>query len=111
MTFNWDINTLGVLAVIGQAVALVVFWVRTSDTADAARRAAAEAEGLARAAHDKLALHVSAHQMFREEVAKEYISRDLLRDFEERFGGDIRKLSSAMEMLTTRIDRALERKP
>jgi protoporphyrinogen oxidase len=110
MTFDWDINTAGVLAVIAQGVALVVFWVRTSDTAASAKRDAAAAEELARAALDKLALHIGVHQMFREEVAKEYISRDLLRDFEERFGGDIRKLSSAMEMLTTRIDRALERK-
>jgi hypothetical protein len=109
MTFNWDINTLGILAIAAQAVGLVVFWVRTSDKAAAADARAVLAEELAREAHNKLAIHVGAHQMFREEVAKQYISREILRDFEDRISVDIRDLSKSMVELASRIDRALER--
>jgi hypothetical protein len=103
MTFNWDINALGILAIIAQFVALVIFWVRTSDRATQAEKKADEAR-------TSITLLGAAFAAYREQVAREYISREMLRDFEARVGDGFRDIKKLIESLSGRIDKALVEK-
>jgi hypothetical protein len=84
-----NLSTIASLAaLLAQVVILVASLTRTTEKAGDAKKIALEA-------HGKIALLRSEFALYREYVAKEYITRDLLREFEER--------------LTKEIDRVIER--
>lgn len=91
------------------------FWVnvatRINDADSTAKRSlqeAAEANVTAKGAHDRITVQAEAFGLYRERVARDYVSRDILREMEERISATIRdsaKVSSeALNNLSTRID-------
>lgn len=92
------------------------FWVnaatKISDSNSAAKHSlqeAAEANATAKSAHDRITVQAEAFGLYRERVARDYVSRDILREMEERISATIRdsaKVSSdALNNLSSRIDK------
>lgn len=102
MTFEWDFDTATLLAFVTQIILLIVFMVKTSNTAKAALTAAQTATEEAAEAHDKIATLHGLLSLHREQVAREYVDKALLREMEAR-------LSHSLEGLSDRIDEALNR--
>lgn len=105
MTPTWDPATLTV--VLGQAVLLIVFLVRTANTAKSADKKAEEARDRADEAHEKVAALQGLLALHREQVAREYVDRDVLRDMETRLTNRINSLGDRID---ESVDRALQRK-
>lgn len=85
------------------------FWLRFSDRitkaharADAAMVVAEEARAEAKEGSEKTTLLSASFGIYREQVAREYIHREVMREVEER-------LTSAIDRLGDRLDRVLER--
>ena len=100
------IGALAGLAVAGTTV--VTFWINFSSRistaesdAKAARESAKDAKQIALDAHEKLAIERAAFSLYREQVAREYIHRESMREVEDR-------LTQAIERLGDRLDRVLE---
>ncbi len=104
MTFTWDFNTATLLAILGQAVLLIWFMFTTSSTAKSAMKLAEDAKTKADEAHEKVAVLHGALHLHREQVAREFVDRDALRDMEAR-------LTNRIESLGERIGEAMERQP
>lgn len=102
MNFSWDINTATLLAIGTQIVVTVVFLVKTANKAEAAGELAKEAKKIALEALEKNALLHSLLGLHREQVAKEYVDKETLREMEDRIAGSLNRLSD-------RIDEALSR--
>jgi hypothetical protein len=102
LTFTWDFNTATLSLIVGQIVLLIVFLVRTSNTAKAAHALAVEAKKLASEAHDRISTLQSVLGLHREHVAREYADKNEIHEMEKR-------LSKAIDRLGERIDEALHR--
>lgn len=102
MSFQWDFNTATLLAFVSQIVLLIVFMVKTSNTAKSALTAAQAAAKRADEAHDRITTQHGLHSLLREEVARDYVDKRLMREMESR-------LSAALDRLSDRIDEALNR--
>jgi len=105
MTISWDFNATTLLAfgvqAVTQAVLLIIFLVRTDFRVKSAREVADSAKKSADEAHNKIAMQDSAHALFREQVAREYVSREALREMEDRLAGSIKEIRE-------RLDRVLD---
>lgn len=101
MTFSWDFNTATLLAIVTQAVLVTIFLVRGDARSRSAKDLAKEAKVRADEAHNKIAVQESAQALFREQVAREYVSREALREMEERLGNSI-------DGIRERLDRVLD---
>ena len=97
MTFTWDFNTATLLAIAGQVVVVIVFMVKTANTAKSARDEAMDAKKSADGAHEKIGLMQASLALHREQVAREYVDRDVLREMEERLSGSIDRLSNRID--------------
>ena len=94
MTFSWDFNTATLIAIGVQIVVFVVYLVKTNGTANSAFDLAKAAHRKATDAHEKISIVSASLALHREQVAKEYVDRDALREMEERIMdaiGDLRK--------------------
>ncbi|MFG1399811.1 hypothetical protein [Roseixanthobacter pseudopolyaromaticivorans] len=106
----------GNIATAGAAVcALIIFWMNLSDRISKASSAAetanivaqnaiAKAENAAQTAGMKAEMLSADLAKFREQVAKDYVSRESMRELEDRVVGAIDKLGD-------RFDRMFEGKP
>jgi hypothetical protein len=99
-----------VITALGAVGGIIGFWTRYSDRitkadnkADAAQRAADEGRKEAKEALDKIGIQGAAFALYREQVAREYTSRETLREFEDRF-------ERAIDRLGDRIDHAIEQR-
>jgi hypothetical protein len=105
------IEWAGVGALAGLAVAIttvIAFWIGFSDrigraqaAGDAAAKEAAEAKRIALDAHTSLTGAHAQFALYREQVAREYIHREVMREVEERLTAEIKRLGE-------RLDRVLE---
>lgn len=102
MLFSWDFNTATLLAIGTQIVLTVVYVVKAANSAKTALDLAEEAKKLAVEALDKNAILHGLLGLHREQVAKEYVDKETLREMEDRIAGSINRLSD-------RIDEALNR--
>ncbi len=102
MAFQWDFDTATLLAFVAQIVTLIVFMVRTANTAKSAHTRAEAAMKRADDAHDRIAVQHGLHSLLREEVARDYVDKRLLRETETRF-------TNAIDRLSDRIDEVLDR--
>lgn len=105
---NDVITWASLVAAIGSISAIIGFWTRYSDrltkaeaAAESARLAAVDARAEAKGAHDRINLLDQAFGLYRERVAHDYASRDILREVETR-------LTDAIDRLGDRFDRAIE---
>jgi len=100
MTFTWDFNTATLMAIAGQVVLLIVFLIKTANTAKTAMQRAKDANDLAEDAHTKIALLTGQLSLHREQVARDYVDRD-----------DLREIKDMIEGLQRRIDKLIEQRP
>ena len=127
MNVVWEINAISLIAIVAHFVGVAVFVVRASDRAIQAdkkaekaldlshetkerlivigntERAATQAAECARECKDKIVILNGAFAAYRESVAQTYVSRDALRDLEDRVERSIDKLGE-------HIERALEKR-
>jgi hypothetical protein len=90
-----------VAGVAGFGLAFATFWLTFGSRIATAETKAANAELAAKDASDKVAILQSAFSLYREQIAREYIHREAMREVEDR-------LTAAIDRLTERLDRVLE---
>lgn len=101
MVIDWQINGTVILVVGAHLVAVIVFLVRAADRASRAEEAAKAFEAKLKHIDDRVTLAAAALSLFREEVAREYASRETMRELEER-------VVKAIDRVSDRLDRVLE---
>jgi hypothetical protein len=84
------------------AIAILGFWMSLSSRLTKAEVTALEAKDDAKEASEKAALLSASFALYREQIAREYIHREVMREVEDR-------LTQAIERLGDRLDRVLER--
>lgn len=108
------ISTVTALGVLG---GFVIFWMslatkiseaqstgeKAQSAAENALQEGVEAHKAASLAHDRITVQAESFGLYRERVAREYVSRDILREMEER-------LTLAITNLGTRLDKAINNK-
>lgn len=103
---NGDIVTWGAVALaIGSVISIVTFWTRYSDRitkaeaiAKNAIEVAQEAKKDAHETSEKIAILSASFGLYREQIARDYIHREVMREVEDR-------LTSAINGLGERLDR------
>jgi biopolymer transport protein ExbB/TolQ len=105
---NEVITWISVAAGVASLLSILRFWMTYSDritkaevAAKAAKDIAEEAKKDAHEASEKLAILAASFSLYREQVAKEYIHREVMREVEDR-------LTAAIDRLGTRFDRFTE---
>lgn len=103
---------------LGVGGGFVKFWIsfatrvsKAESTSQSSLQEAAEARTMAASAHERITVQAESFGLYRERVARDYVSRDILREMEERLGTTIResaKVSSdAITHLSNRLDQAM----
>lgn len=99
----------GLLGICVSGIAIVSFWMNFATkiannkaAAEAAATAAKAATEIAHEASEKVTLLSAGFGIYREQVAREYIHREVMREVEDR-------LTAAIERLGDRLDRVLEK--
>lgn len=93
--------TIAIASVV-PALAIVGFWMTLSSRLTKAEITSQEAKDDAKEANSKATLLSTAFALYREQIAREYIHREVMREVEDR-------LTQAIERLGDRLDRVLER--
>lgn len=84
------------------ALAILGFWMAISSRLTKAEITADDAKQDAEEANQKATLLSASFALYREQIAREYIHREVMREVEDR-------LTQAIERLGDRLDRVLER--
>jgi len=103
MQFSWEINLSTIFMIGGAALAVIRFWLSAETKAIQADKRAAEAEAKADKAHEKIAIlqaSVSAYQLTQ---AERLVSREVLREVEDRLAGSIDKLGDRLDNLVKEL--------
>lgn len=97
-----DWPTLAAIATVSVAVLTILgFWMHFSDRVTEARRDAKQAKEDTKENSEKISLMNAAFALYREQVARDYISREMMQEFE-------RRLTTAIDRLGERFDKFLE---
>lgn len=91
-----------IASLIVPAIAIISFWVTFTSRLTKAEVTAEEAKEDAKEANSKATLLSASFSLYREQIAREYIHREVMREVEDR-------LTQAIERLGDRLDRVLER--
>ena len=91
-----------ITALIVPAIAILGFWMTLSARLAKAEITSLEAKEDAKEANAKATLLSASFSLYREQIAREYIHREVMREVEDR-------LTQAIERLGDRLDRVLER--
>lgn len=86
----------------GFTLAFATFWIRFGSRISTAESVATEAQKASDHSRDQLAILTAQFSLYREQIAREYIHREVMREVEER-------LTQAIDRLGDRLDRVLER--
>jgi hypothetical protein len=86
-----------ILAVGGATLGLTRYWINAGTTAEAALQEARDVRNLAQAAHDKIAALTSALGAYREIQAEKLVSREVLRQVEDRLAEAIQRLGDRFD--------------
>lgn len=85
----------------GSIIAIVTFWMNRGRAEGENSATASDAKKMALEAHIKIGALDAAFGLYRENVAKEYVSRSTLHEVEIRITG-------AIDRITDRLDRIIE---
>ncbi|QPF87043.1 hypothetical protein IC762_12395 [Bradyrhizobium genosp. L] len=94
-----EIAALGTLGAF--SIAFATFWIKFGGRVAAAESNAKSAKDDAKEANDKAALLSTSFSLYREQVARDYIHREVMREVEDR-------LTAAIDRLGDRLDRFVE---
>jgi hypothetical protein len=83
------------------AIAIIGFWMNFSDRISDARNEARIAREVAKENSERISSMNASFALYREQVARDYISREMMQEFE-------RRLTSAIDKLGERFDRYVE---
>ncbi|QJP13668.1 hypothetical protein G3545_08375 [Starkeya sp. ORNL1] len=100
MMIDWQINGSLVIIVGAHLIGMVVFLVRAADRSARAEIAARDIEAKLKHAEERIVLEAAALAQFREQVAREYVSREAMRELEER-------VVKAIDRVGDRLDRII----
>lgn len=124
VNFTWDVNPVALLALLGGAVTVIAFWIRASDVAASAKRLAEVTEKEAREArkvadeacrvakiaqeeaaksHERISTLQAAIAAYREVQAERLVSREVLREVEDRLAGSIDRLGDRLDSLVKEL--------
>ncbi|MBA1159344.1 hypothetical protein [Microvirga mediterraneensis] len=104
MQFNWDISISTIFMIGGAALTVIRFWIAAEQKALAAEKAAKEANESAAKAHEKIIVlqaALNAHQITQ---AERLVSREVLREVEERLSDSIDGLGTRFEKMGEKLD-------
>jgi len=104
MQFSWDINLSTIFMIGGAALALIRFWIAAEQKAVQAEKRALEAEAKADKAHEKIAILQASVNAYQVTQAERLVSREVLREVEERLSGSIDQLGARFERLGEKLD-------
>ncbi len=90
------------LSMVVPGLAILGFWMTFASRLTSAEATAKEAREDAKEANEKATILSAAFSLYREQIAREYIHREVMREVEDR-------LTAAIERLGDRLDRVLER--
>ncbi len=90
------------VALIIPTLGIIGFWMTISSRLTKAEVVADDAKKDAEEANHKATLLSASFSLYREQIAREYIHREVMREVEDR-------LTQAIERLGDRLDRVLER--
>jgi hypothetical protein len=91
-----------ILASALPAMGIIGFWMKLSSRLTKAETVAVDARDDAKEANEKSTILSASFSLYREQIAREYIHREVMREVEER-------LTQAIDRLGDRLDRVLER--
>lgn len=100
MALDWQINGSLVLILGAHLVGVVVFLVRAADRSARAEIAARDIEVRLKQIEERIVREAAALAQFREQVAREYVSREAMRELEER-------VVKAIDRVGDRLDRIM----
>jgi biopolymer transport protein ExbB/TolQ len=100
MDIDWQISGTVVVVLAAHLVAVVIFLTRAADRASRSELAVREVEKKLRHLEERIALEATALAYFREQVAREYVSREAMRELEER-------VVRAIDRVGDRLDRII----
>lgn len=104
MQFNWEISFATVFMIGGAALGIIKFLIAAEQKANQADKRAADAETKANLAHEKIALLQASINAREITQAERLVSRDVLREVEERLSRSIDQLGSRFEGLGEKLD-------
>ena len=90
-----------VAALAGFGIAFATFWLTFGGRIGKAETDASNALAQSKEANEKVAIQTAAFSLYREQVAREYIHREVMREVEDR-------LTQAIDRLGERLDRFTE---
>ncbi len=97
MTLEWW-QILAAAAVVGTAMlGLIRQWITAATVAEAALAEARDVRTLAQSSHDKIAALTSALGAYREIQAEKLVSREVLRQVEDRLAEAIQRLGDRFD--------------
>lgn len=100
MTLEWA--AIGAIAALaGFGLAFATFWLTFGGRIAKAETESANAMSVAKDANDKIAIQTAAFALYREQIARDYIHREAMREVEDR-------LTQAIDRLGERLDRFTE---
>lgn len=89
-------------SIVVPALAIIGFWMTLSARLAKAELTATESKVAAKEANEKATLLSASFALYREQIARDYIHREVMREVEDR-------LTQAIERLGDRLDRVLDR--
>lgn len=90
-----------IIGATGSVIAVVTFWMNRGRAEGENSATASDAKKIAIDAHEKIAALDAAFGLYRERVAADYVSRDTLREVEER-------ITRAIDRLGDRFDKIID---
>lgn len=94
---NWDFNAATLLAIGAQVVLIIVFMVKTANTAKSAMALAREAMASANEAHKNVAALHGLLSLHKETVAREFVDKEALREMKSELLDSINRLSDRID--------------
>jgi len=103
MQFNWEISFATVFMIGGAALGIIRFLIAAEQRAQAAEKRAISAEEKADKAHEKIAILQASVNAYQVTQAERLVSREVLREVEERLAGSIEKLGDRLDSLLREV--------
>jgi hypothetical protein len=104
MQFNWEVSFATVFMIGGAALGIIRFLIAAEQKAQAAEKRALMAEEKADKAHEKIAVLQAAVNAYQVTQAERLVSREVLREVEERLSRSIDQLGARFEGLGEKLD-------
>jgi biopolymer transport protein ExbB/TolQ len=100
---EWTLNAVSLIAIATAGLTALKAWYDGNAKAEQACRLAREAQQAADKAHEKIAMLQAAISSYREIQAERLVSREVLREVEDRLAGAIDNLGNRLDTLVREL--------